>query len=94
MRVVPILCCLLLGGLCLGGCARHTYRVELNDGKTFYVDPPLVLDTETGVYSMWIAGKRHAIPMDDVYYLDDASQICYQNGATDVFTCYDALYQF
>ncbi len=85
---------LLLVLLALAGCARHTYYVELTNGKTFYADPPLVLDTDKGVYRMWIAGTRHVIPMDDVRYLDDAAQICYQNGLTDTFTCYDALYQY
>jgi len=78
----------------LGGCARHTYYVELTDGNYFYADPPLVLDAKSGVYRMWIAGTRHAIPMDNVRYLDDTAQICYQNGVTDAFTCFDALYQF
>ena len=85
---------LCLGCLLLSGCARHTYYVELNDGEIFYADPPLVLDAQSGVYRMWVAGKRHVIPMDDVRYLDDAAEICYQNGITDTFTCYDALYQF
>ncbi|EHJ46762.1 hypothetical protein DFW101_0745 [Solidesulfovibrio carbinoliphilus subsp. oakridgensis] len=89
-----VLVLLALAGASLGGCARHTYYVELNDGKYFYADPPLVLDTKKGVYRMWIAGSRQAIPMDDVRYIDDAAQICYQNGVTDTFTCFDALYQF
>jgi hypothetical protein len=88
---------LVLVALCcasLSGCARHTYYVELNNGKYFYADPPLVLDSHKGVYHMWVAGQMHVIPMDDVRYLDDATQICYKNGVTDEFTCYDALYQF
>ena len=32
--------------------ARHTYYVELTNGQYFYVDPPLVLDAEKGVYYM------------------------------------------
>jgi len=83
----------LIGFVC-SGCARHTYYVELTDGKSFYVDPPLALDSQKGVYHMWIAGTRRTIPMDNVRYLDDAAQICYQNGLTDTFTCFDALYQF
>ncbi len=88
--VLLVLCC------CgpLAGCARHTYLVELNDGRSFYVDPPLVLDSEKGVYRMWVSGKRHTVAMEDVYAIDDAAQICYQNTYTDTFTCYDALYQF
>ncbi|MEA4857835.1 MAG: hypothetical protein AAGU21_01510 [Solidesulfovibrio sp.] len=85
---------LLLGCLPLFGCARHTYYVELANGKYFYADPPLVLDNDKGVYRMWVAGQLHIIPLDDVRYLDDAAQICYKNGVTDTFTCYDALYQF
>ena len=48
----------------------------------------------SGGVRMWIAGKRQTIPMDRVSYLDDAAQICYQNGATDTFTCFDALYMY
>lgn len=95
MRVACIVVLLLgLCGVSLCGCARHTYYVELNNGKTFYADPPLVLDSDKSVYRMWIAGQLHVIPMDDVRYLDDATQICYKNGVTDSYTCYDAMYQF
>ncbi|WP_428558724.1 MAG: hypothetical protein ACP59X_12480 [Solidesulfovibrio sp. DCME] len=95
MRAARLLLILLvLGCLSLSGCARHTYYVELSNGKYFYVDPPLVLDSDKAVYRMWVAGKLHIIPIDDVRYLDDAAQICYKNGLTDTFTCYDALYQF
>lgn len=94
MRGLGILAVLLCCLACLGGCARHTYYVELTNGKYFYVDPPLILDADKGVYHMWIAGKRQTIPLDNVRYLDDAAQICYQNGVTDTFNCYDALYQF
>lgn len=81
----------------LSGCfARHTYYVELTNGQYFYVDPPMVLDTDRGVYYMHVAGTRRIVPMDDVRFIDDAAQICYQNGyaATDTYTCYDALYQW
>jgi len=76
--------------------ARHTYYVELTNGQYFYVDPPLVLDAEKGVYYMNIAGARRIVPMEDVSFLDDAAQICYKNGYadTDTFTCYEALYQW
>lgn len=76
------------------GCARHTYLVETMDNKSFYVTPPLVLDAEKGVYYMWINGQRRVVPMDQVYRIDDSAQICYQNGVTDTFTCYDNLYYF
>ncbi len=85
---------LVVLAVALGGCVRHTYTVELNDGQTFYADPPLVLDAPAGVYYMWIGGSRHVIPMESVRTLDDAVQICYKNGVTDSYTCYDALYQF
>ncbi len=91
------LCLVMLLWLCLVsgfGCARKTYYVELTSGKTFYADPPLVLDAETGVYHMGVAGRRLDIPMDTVRYIDDAAQICYKNPHTDAYTCYDALYQF
>jgi hypothetical protein len=91
MRVLVLLVVL---SVCCFGCARHTYYVELNNGKSFYVDPPLVLDSERSIYYMWIAGKRQVVPMDEVRYLDDAVQICYKNSYTDSFTCFDALYQF
>lgn len=92
MRLLALLMMLAVVALC--GCARHTYYVELNDGKALYVDPPLVLDSEKRIYHMWIKGQRQIIPMDDVRYIDDAIQICYKNGVTDSFTCFDALYQF
>jgi len=94
MRALTLAVMLSLCFAWISGCARHTYYVELRDGKSFYVDPPLVLDSDKGVYYMWIAGKRQTIPMDRVSYLDDAAQICYQNGATDTFTCFDALYMY
>ena len=95
MRVTCLLLvCLVLSACFLSGCGRHTYFVELNDGKKFYADPPLVLDTQKRVYHMWIAGKRCTIPMNDVYYLDDAAEICYANGFDDTYTCLDALYQY
>ncbi|MHC1789154.1 hypothetical protein [Solidesulfovibrio sp.] len=90
-----MLCLVLLAVLGLqAGCARHTYLVETMDRKLFYVDPPLVLDAEKGVYSMWIKGQRRIVPMDQIYRIDDAAQVCYQNGVTDTFTCYDNLYTF
>ena len=92
MRLVALIVVLVIATLC--GCARHTYYVELNDGKTVYVDPPLVLDSDKRIYHMWIKGQRHTIPMDDVRYIDDAVQICYKNSVTDSFNCFDALYQF
>ena len=92
--VVFALLAISLIGTLVSGCARHTYYVELTNGKSFYVDPPLVLDSQKGVYHMWIAGTRQSVPMDSVRYLDDATQICYQNGQTDAFTCFDALYQY
>jgi|GEM_PF-2114077 len=97
MRRVCLAIILVLTVAALGACfARHTYYVELTNGKYFYVDPPLVLDTEKGVYYMNIAGVRQVVPIDEVSQLDDAAQICYQNGYadTDTFTCYDALYQW
>jgi hypothetical protein len=92
MRLLVLL--VMLGVVALCGCARHTYYVELNNGKTFYADPPLVLDADKGIYYIWVAGQRQIVPMDDVRYLDDAAQICYKNGVTDAYTCFDALYQF
>ncbi|MFU2209515.1 hypothetical protein [Solidesulfovibrio sp. C21] len=89
-----LLACLALSVLFCSGCARHTYLVELNDNKTFYADPPLVLDSQNRLYRMWIAGKQYRIPMDDVRYIDDAAQVCYQNGFDDTYTCFDALYQY
>ena len=83
--------------LALTGCfARHTYYVELTNGQYFYVDPPMVLDADRGVYYMYVAGKRRVVAMEDVSFIDTTAQICYQNGYadTDTFTCYDALYQW
>lgn len=97
MRRVWLALILSVAVVTLGACfARHTYYVELTNGKYFYVDPPLVLDAEKGVYYMNVAGVRQIVPMDEVSYLDDAAQICYQNGYadTDTFTCYDTLYQW
>lgn len=76
------------------GCVRHTYYVELTNGESFYVDPPLVLDTGSGLYSMSVNGVRRTVTMDDVAFLDDAVQICFKNAYTDDYTCFDALYQF
>lgn len=84
-----ILCLLLQSG-----CSRHTYCVTLTNGQRYYADPPLVLDNESRVYIMWIAGQRYHIPLDDVYSLHDVNQICYKNVSTDAFTCFDALYQY
>ena len=53
-----------------------------------------MLDTEKGVYYMWIKGQRRVVPMDQIYRIDDAAQICYQNGLTDTYNCYDNLYYF
>ena len=90
-----MLCLLLLVAASLQfGCGRHTYLVETKDNKSFYVTPPLVVDAEKGVYYMWINGQRRTVPMEQVYRIDDAAQICYQNGVTDTFTCYDNLYYF
>lgn len=90
-----VLCLLLLGLIGLqAGCARHTYLVETMDHRSFYVDPPLVVDAEKGVYYMWIKGQRRTVPMDQIYRIDDSAQICYQNGVTDTYTCYDNLYYF
>ena len=92
------LCCLAvlvsLALFSLAGCMRHTYYMELNNGQTFYADPPLVLDTEAGVYYVGVGGVRRTIPIDDVRYLDDTAQVCYQNIHTDTYTCYEAFYQF
>lgn len=94
MRIV-MLCLLLLALTSLQfGCGRHTYLVETKDNKTFYATPPLVMDTEKGVYYMWINGQRRTVPMDIIYRIDDSAQICYQNGVTDTYTCYDNLYYF
>ncbi|MFP5258255.1 MAG: hypothetical protein ACLGQH_04455 [Acidobacteriota bacterium] len=94
MRIV-MLCLLLLALVSLQfGCGRHTYLVETKDNKTFYATPPLVMDTEKGVYYMWINGQRRTVPMDIIYRIDDSAQICYQNGVTDTYTCYDNLYYF
>lgn len=90
----PILLSLALAALFLSGCARHTYYVQLNDGKKFYADPPLVLNTNKRVYYMWTGGKRYVIPMDSVYNIDDADQVCYSEGFDDMYTCIDGLYQF
>ena len=50
------LSCLVLAGMlavaALFGCARHTYYVELANGKYFYVDPPLIFDKENEIYYM------------------------------------------
>ena len=94
MRIV-MLCLLSLALTSLQfGCGRHTYLVETKDNKTFYATPPLVMDTEKGVYYMWINGQRRTVPMDHIYRIDDSAQICYQNGVTDTYTCYDNLYYF
>ncbi|QAZ67632.1 YgdI/YgdR family lipoprotein [Solidesulfovibrio carbinolicus] len=92
MRRLTLLFCLVLAAVSFG-CA-HTYQVETMDHKTFYASPPLVMDAERGVYYMWINGKRQVIPMDQVYRIDSSAQICYQNGLTDTYTCYDNLYYF
>lgn len=84
----------LSAALFFSGCARHTYYVALNDGRTFYADPPLVLDTQNRLYRMRVGGRIYRIPMDDVSYLDDAIQVCYANGFDDTSTCLDALYQY
>jgi hypothetical protein len=89
--LAALLTCCLASAL---GCVRHTYYVELANGQYFYADPPLVLDTDSGLYTMWVGGTRRTIPINEVTLLDDAAQICFQNTATDSFTCFDALYQF
>ena len=92
MRRLTLLLCLVLAALSFG-CA-HTYLVETMDHKTFYASPPLVMNAEQGIYYMWINGKRQIIPMDQIYRIDSSTDICYQNGMTDTYTCYDNLYYF
>jgi hypothetical protein len=92
MRRLTLLVCLVVAAVSFG-CA-HTYQIETMDRKTFYATPPLVMDTEKGVYYMWVNGKRLTVPMDQIYRIDDSAQICYQNGVTDTYTCYDNLYYF
>lgn len=94
MRLMCLAVVLMLGLVVLPGCARHTYLVELNNGNTYYVDPPLILDKQAGVYTMKVNGQRRVVALDEVRYIDDAAQICYQNPYTDMYTCFDALYQF
>jgi len=94
MRRIVLAVLLMLFLLSLIGCVPHTYYVELTNGRSLYVDPPLILDTEAGTYSMSINGVRQIVPMDDVSLIDDAAQICFKNKYTDTFTCFDALYQF
>lgn len=53
------------------------------------------MDAERGVYYMIVNGRRHTIPMDQVYRIDDSAQICYQNSQTDTYTCaINNLYYF
>lgn len=92
MRRLTLLLCLVLAALSFG-CA-HTYLVETMDHNIFYASPPLVMNAEQGIYYMWINGKRQVIPMDQIYRIDSSSDICYQNGTTDTYTCYDNLYYF
>lgn len=80
--------------LVLGACVKHTYYVELTNGKTFYVDSPLLLDADAGIYTMRIAGSPWTVPMDDVAFIDDAAQVCFKTTWTDTYTCVDGLYQF
>lgn len=94
MRLLCLAMVFSLGLALLTGCMRHTYYVELTNGKSFYVDPPLVLDKESAIYYMNVNGVRKVIAMDEVSHIDDAAQICYQNIHTDTFTCVDGLYQF
>lgn len=85
---------IVLSLLSLCACVKHTYYVELTNGKYFYVDSPLLLDADAGVYTMRISGTRWNVPMDEVSFIDDAAQICFKNTATDTYTCVDGLYQF
>lgn len=90
-----LMLCLLLALVSLQfGCGRHTYYIQTMDGKTFYAEPPLVVDADKGVYYMWVKGQRRTVPMDQIYLIDDSAQICYQNGLTDTFNCYDNIYYF
>lgn len=94
MRRCLAVLALTLSLVTLCACVKHTYYVELTNGKYFYVDSPLLLDTESGVYTMRIAGSRWTVPMDEVSFIDDAARICFKNTATDTYTCVDGLYQF
>jgi hypothetical protein len=89
-----MLCLLLALASLQSGCGRHTYYVETMDRQSFYAEPPLVVDADKGVYYMWVKGQRRTVPMDQIYRIDDAPQVCYQNGLTDTYTCYDNLYYF
>jgi hypothetical protein len=92
------LSCLVLAGMlavaALFGCARHTYYVELANGKYFYVDPPLIFDKENEIYYMRVNGVQKVFAMDEVSYIDDAAQICFQNVNTDTSYCVDSLYHY
>jgi hypothetical protein len=94
MRQRLLVLLLIFSLLVLCACVKHTYYVELTNGKSFYVDSPLLLDTESGTYTMRISGSRWTVPMDDVSFIDDAAQICFKNAYTDTYTCVDGLYQF
>ncbi len=73
MRLTCLAVLLALGLLAVSGCARHTYYVELTNGNSFYVDPPLVLDKQSGTYHMKVNGLRKVISIDEVRYIDDAA---------------------
>ena len=52
MRRCLVLFVLLVSLLTLCACVKHTYYVELTNGKNFYVDSPLLLDADAGIYTM------------------------------------------
>jgi len=76
------------------GCARNTFLVHLDDGSQFYADPPIVLSKDKSYYTFHVNGEKKVVDFDQVYYIDRAAQICWENDSTQAFTCLEAFYYY
>ncbi len=91
MRTLTRLLIAILTAAILSGCAS-TYLVHMNNGEKMYVESPIVITKDKKYYIFSVNGRRKVVDFDDVFYVDRAAEVCYENEKDKSSICFESFY--
>jgi len=91
MRTLRQILCAVVAAAMLTGCA-NTYLVHMNNGEKLYAESPIVITKDQKYYIFNIHGQKRVVDFDDVFYIDRAAEVCYENEKTQNSVCFESFY--